>query len=206
MHRTCGLATFSVSRRSCSRRFFFVIRLANREILHVAVTPHPTAEWAAQQIVEGAWDRAPPRFLIHDRDSRYGVNFDRRVGGLGIRQVRTPVRSPRAVAERRVRSARSECFDYLHCFQRSEFASSSIRVCHLLQSLATAPLVGPGNSMRRGKAPPSASMPTDRYGTCAWRVTPHLPRCCMTSFCAPQDFCGTIIATQRELAVWLWLH
>ena len=40
--------------------------------------------WAAQQIVECcAWDRAPPRFLIHDRDSRYGANFDRRVRGLG---------------------------------------------------------------------------------------------------------------------------
>jgi hypothetical protein len=50
---------------------FFVIRLANREVLHVAVTRHPTADWAAQQIVECcAWDRAPPRFLIHDRDSK----------------------------------------------------------------------------------------------------------------------------------------
>jgi hypothetical protein len=39
--------------------------------------------------------------------------------------------------------------------------------------------------MRRGKAPPSASMSKDRRGTCAWRVTPHLPRC-VTSFCAPQ--------------------
>jgi hypothetical protein len=50
---------------------FFVIRHANREILHAEVTRHPTADWAAQQIVECcAWDRAPPRFLIHDRDSR----------------------------------------------------------------------------------------------------------------------------------------
>ena len=94
---------------------FFVIRLANREILHVEVTRHPTAGWVAQQIVECcAWDRAPPRFLIHDRDSRYGASFDRRVRGLGVRQVRTPFRSPRAnaVAERWVRSARSECLDH----------------------------------------------------------------------------------------------
>jgi len=75
------------------------LRLANREILHVEVTRHPTAGWIAQQIVECcAWDRAPPRFLIHDRDSRYGASFDRRVRGLGIRQVRTPFRSPRANA------------------------------------------------------------------------------------------------------------
>src|ERR1700745_3757504 len=39
-----------------------------------------------------------------------------------------------------------------HCFQRSQLASSSIRVRHLLQSLAPAPLIGPGSSMRRGKA------------------------------------------------------
>ena len=31
---------------------FFVIRLANREVLHVEVTRHPTVAWAAQQIVE----------------------------------------------------------------------------------------------------------------------------------------------------------
>jgi transposase InsO family protein len=101
---------------------FFVVRLANREILHVEVTRHPTADWAAQQIVECcAWDRAPPRFLIHDRDSRYGAFFDRRVRGLGIRQVRTPFRSPRAnaIAERWVRSARSECLDHVIVFSEA---------------------------------------------------------------------------------------
>ena len=78
---------------------FFVVRHANREILHAEVTRHPTADWTAQQVVECcAWDRAPPRFLIHDRDSRYGASFDRRVRHLGIRQVRTPFRSPRANA------------------------------------------------------------------------------------------------------------
>jgi putative transposase len=101
---------------------FFVIRLANREIFHVAVTRHPTADWAAEQIVECCtWDRAPPRFLILDRDRRYGANFDRRVRGLGIRQVRTPFRSPRtnAVAERWVRSVRSECLDHLIVFNEA---------------------------------------------------------------------------------------
>jgi hypothetical protein len=81
-----------------------------------------TADWAAQQIVECcAWDRAPPRFLIHGRDSRCGANFDRRVRGLGIWQVRTPFKSPRAnaVAERWVRSARSECLDHLIIFSEA---------------------------------------------------------------------------------------
>ena len=75
---------------------FFVIRHVNREILHVAVTPFPTAERVAQQIVECcAWDRLPPRLLIHDRDSCYGATFDRRLRGLHIKQVRTPFRAPR---------------------------------------------------------------------------------------------------------------
>jgi putative transposase len=100
-------------------RVIFVVRRANREIIHFEVTRHPTADWRAQQIVECcAWDRAPPRFLIHDGDSRYGVSFDRRVRHLGIWQVRTPFRSPRAnaIAERWVRSARSECLARLFVF------------------------------------------------------------------------------------------
>ena len=43
---------------------FVVVRYPIREILHVAVTPCPAAEWTAQQFVECcAWDRWPPRFL-----------------------------------------------------------------------------------------------------------------------------------------------
>ena len=112
---------------------FFVVRHADREILHVGVTRHPTADWAAQQIVECcAWDRAPPRFLIHDRDSRYGVSFDRRVRHLGIRQVRTPFRSPRAnaIAERWARSDRCECLDRLFVF-------SEARLRRILSSYVT---------------------------------------------------------------------
>jgi hypothetical protein len=68
-----------------------------RPILQVRVTRHPTADWAGQQVVDTcAWDRDPPRHLIRDRDSRYGKAFDRRVRGLGVRQLRTPVKAPRA--------------------------------------------------------------------------------------------------------------
>jgi transposase InsO family protein len=90
-----------------------------RQVLHIQVTEHPTAMWAAQQIVECCgWDHKPPRFLIHDRDSRYGELFDRRLQGLGITQIRTPFRAPRAnsIAERWVRSARHECLDHIFIF------------------------------------------------------------------------------------------
>jgi transposase InsO family protein len=101
---------------------FFVIRHVNREILRIAATSHPTADWTAQQIVECcAWDRWPPRFLIHDRDGRYGVRFDCRMRHLGIKQVRTPFRAPRAnsIAERWVKSARTECLDHLFVFNEA---------------------------------------------------------------------------------------
>ncbi|HEX9867221.1 MAG TPA: integrase core domain-containing protein [Candidatus Tectomicrobia bacterium] len=102
---------------------FFVIHHASREVLHVQATHHPTAAWAAQQIVEAcAWAREPPHYLIHDRDSRYGAAFDRRLQRLGIRQIRTPCRAPRAnaIAERWVRSARTECLDHMFIFNESQ--------------------------------------------------------------------------------------
>ena len=91
---------------------FFVMHHESRRILQVRVTQHPTAEWAAQQVVDACgWDVDPPRYLIHDRDGRFGVEFDCRVQRLGVMQIRTPVRAPRAnaLAERWIRSARREC-------------------------------------------------------------------------------------------------
>ena len=95
---------------------FFVIHHASREVVHVETTRHPTSEWTGRQIVETCgWDREPPRFLIHDRDSRYGTAFDQRVRNLGITSIRTPFRSPQAtaIAERWVRSVRTECLDHM---------------------------------------------------------------------------------------------
>jgi putative transposase len=55
------------------------------------------------------------RFLIRDRDSRYSGPFDEIFRSEGIRIVKTPVRAPKAnaIAERLVRSVRSECLDWL---------------------------------------------------------------------------------------------
>src|SRR5215469_11993081 len=43
-----------------------------------------------------------------------------------------------------------------HNLQRSQFASSSIGVRHVLQSLATTPLAGASSSLRRADAAPAA--------------------------------------------------
>ena len=56
-----------------------------------------------------------PFHLIHDGDSVYGRDFDIRTEGLGIIGIQTPRRAPNAnaIAERVVRSIRSECLDHL---------------------------------------------------------------------------------------------
>ncbi len=63
-------------------------------MIHFNVTAHPTSEWTAQQIAEAfPWDSAP-RYLLHDRDSIYGLVFRQRVRGMAIREVLTAPRSP----------------------------------------------------------------------------------------------------------------
>lgn len=94
---------------------FFVIHHGSREIIHARVTAHPTAEWLAQQMAQACdVNREPPCYLIHDRDSSYGASFNRRVRSLGITQIRTPVKAPKAnaIAERWVRTVRAECLDH----------------------------------------------------------------------------------------------
>ena len=83
--------------------------------MHARVTAHPNSEWLAQQMIEACgMSREPPRYLIHDRDGCFGASFNRRVASLGINQIRTPVKSPKAnaIAERWVRTIRNECLDH----------------------------------------------------------------------------------------------
>ena len=86
-----------------------------RELVHLAVTAHPTAAWVWRQLVEATpWDRRP-KHLIRDRDRVYGGDFRQRAAALGIETVLTPVRAPRAnaVAERVIGTLRRECLDHV---------------------------------------------------------------------------------------------
>ena len=75
---------------------FVIIELHSRRIVHVAVTRSPTDEWVTQQLREATPWGKHPRFLIHDRDSKYGSLFLDFIRHSGIQSVPTPVRTPQA--------------------------------------------------------------------------------------------------------------
>jgi putative transposase len=93
---------------------FLVLGHGRRKVLHFAVTEHPTAEWAGQQVVEAFANRDALRYLVRDRDASYGDEFRNRIRSLGMKEVITAARSPwqNAFVERVIGSIRRECLDH----------------------------------------------------------------------------------------------
>jgi hypothetical protein len=92
-----------------------------RELVHHAVTAHPTAEWVARQMTEAfPWDTAP-RYLVRDRDAVYGHVVRRRLRALGIRDRPTAPKSSwqNAYVERLIGSIRRECLDQVIVLRES---------------------------------------------------------------------------------------
>jgi putative transposase len=97
---------------------FLVLAHERLRIVHFAVTAHPTAEWAVQQLREAfPWDAAP-RYLLRDRDRIFGADFVDQVKAMGIQQVLSAPRSPwqRAYVERVIGTIRRECLDHMIVF------------------------------------------------------------------------------------------
>ena len=97
----------------------FFIELGRRRVHLAGCTPNPSAPWVTQQARHLTWtleDRpASFRFLIRDRDQKFTDGCDDVFRSEGMRVIRTPVRAPQAngLAERFVRTVRSECLDWL---------------------------------------------------------------------------------------------
>src|SRR5499426_3843355 len=92
---------------------FVILRHDRRELVHLGVTDHPTAAWAAQQIVHAFPNETAPAYLLRDHDAIYGADFERRVEHMGIRQLVIAPRAPwqNPFAERVSGSIRRECLD-----------------------------------------------------------------------------------------------
>ncbi len=106
---------------------FIVLSHARRRVVHFNVTPNPTAEWTAQQVVEAfPWDTAP-KYLLRDRDSIYGGWYRQRIQNMRIKEVMTAYHSPwqNAHVERLNGSVRREFTDHMIIFSEN----------HLLQIL-----------------------------------------------------------------------
>jgi hypothetical protein len=97
----------------------FFIELGSRHVRIGGCTPHPTEYWVTQQARQFAWSQADRpdvfRFLIRDRDQKFSEVLRRGVCSEHVEVIRTPFRAPQAngVAERFVRTVRSECLDWL---------------------------------------------------------------------------------------------
>src|SRR6267378_7381927 len=70
---------------------FFVISHDRRRILHFNVTKHPTSLWIVQQLREAFPFGSAPRFVIFDRDAKYGLEVPAAVRSLMVNPVRTPL-------------------------------------------------------------------------------------------------------------------
>src|SRR6202521_3914199 len=94
---------------------FFVISHDRRRILHFNVTKHPTSSWIIQQLREAFPFESTLRFLIFDRDAKYGLEVPVAVRTLKMSPVRTSFESPwqNGVAERWVESCRRDLLDHI---------------------------------------------------------------------------------------------
>ena len=97
----------------------FFIELGSRRVHVAGCTPNPSAPWVTQRARQLTWTLAERpeslRFLIRDRDQKFTDGFDDVFRGSGLEIICTPFRAPQAngVAERFVRTIRSECLDRL---------------------------------------------------------------------------------------------
>jgi len=94
---------------------FIVLSHRRRRVLHFNIVESPSASWTAQQLREAFPFTSPPKYLLRDRDSIYGLEFQRRAEALGLEEVRIAPRSPwqSPYVERFIGSVRRECLDHV---------------------------------------------------------------------------------------------
>jgi len=108
-----GLVTYYV---------LFFIHLESRKVSIAGITDHPEACWmrqvACNATLEGMGHLNGCRYVLHDRDAKFGAEFCETLAAGGVKCLRLPPRSPNlnAFAERWVRSVKEECLSHLVLF------------------------------------------------------------------------------------------
>ncbi|MGH7747663.1 MAG: integrase core domain-containing protein [Acidimicrobiales bacterium] len=111
---------FSVDTISLRRLYvLFFIHHGSRRVFLAGITTNPTRAWVTQcarNVTEDLRDASVAvKYLLRDRDTKFGPSFDAVWEGEGASTLRSPIRAPNAnaVAERWIRTVRSECTDRL---------------------------------------------------------------------------------------------
>jgi transposase InsO family protein len=94
---------------------FFVIAHDRRRILHFHVTRDPESLWIAQQLREAFPYEHRFKYLIFDRDAKFGKEVLSAVESIELASVRTSFKSPwqNGTAERWVGSCRRDLLDHV---------------------------------------------------------------------------------------------
>jgi transposase InsO family protein len=100
----------------------FAVELRSRRVHVLGVTRNPDSAWVTQQArnLVGGGRLEGVRFLIRDRDAKFSDPFDEVFRSERVKIIKTPIRAPKAnaFAERWVRTARTECLDWILLFGR----------------------------------------------------------------------------------------
>jgi putative transposase len=113
---------------------FFIISHDRRQILHFNVTWHPTSAWIVQQLREAFPFQTAPKYLIFDRDAKYGREVPLAARSMNIVCIRPSLQSPwqNGVAERWVESCRRDLLDHIIAVRRVALEAPTDRVRCLL--------------------------------------------------------------------------
>lgn len=71
-----------------------IIEHHRRKIIHFNFTEHPTSIWTAQQMRNALYEDNSYKYMIRDRDCKFGKYFGRKVSDVGIKEIVTSYRSP----------------------------------------------------------------------------------------------------------------
>jgi len=114
---------------------FFVIAHDRRRILHINATRNPTALWIAQQLRDAFPYDSIRKYVIHNRDAKFGEQVNEAVTALALQAVRTSFRSPwqNGIAERWVGCCRQDLLDHVVVLNERHLKRllvEYVRYCH----------------------------------------------------------------------------